>query len=133
MEALTSYLFEDAGYTAYAAGGGRQAVRFVARLLPDVVVVRMDAPDGLDVLMRLREDIGTADMPVVVLTESLQSMQAQHVRALGWRTLAPDTADINALVGEVDTLIVVAARGPRRAQTPPPRPAGTRAVLQPGR
>ncbi len=110
---LTSYLFEDAGYTAYAAGGGRQAVRFVARLLPDVVVVRMDAPDRLDVLMRLREDAGTADIPVVVLTESLQSAQAQHVRALGGVPLAPDTTDINALVGEVDTLIVVAARGPR--------------------
>jgi PAS domain S-box-containing protein len=110
---LTSYLFEDAGYTAYAAGDGRQAVRFVARLLPDVVVVRMDPSDRLDVLMQLREDAGTADMPIVVLTESLQSPQAQHVRALGGVPLAPDAADINALVGEVDTLIVVAARGPR--------------------
>ena len=88
-------------------------MRFVARLLPDVVVVRMDAPDGLDVLMRLREDAGTADIPVVVLTESLQSAHAQHVRALGGVPLAPDATDINALVGEVDTLIVVAARGPR--------------------
>ena len=43
---LTSYLFEDAGYTAYAAADGRQAVMLIARLLPDVVVVQMDAPDG---------------------------------------------------------------------------------------
>ena len=110
---LASYLFEDAGYTAYAADGARQAVRFVARLLPDVVVVRVDAPDRLDVLMQLREDAGTADIPVVVLTESLHSAQAQHVRTLGGVPLAPDPTDINALVGEVDTLIVVAARGPR--------------------
>jgi PAS domain S-box-containing protein len=50
---------------------------------------------------------------VVVLTESLQSAQAHHVRALGGVPLTPDATDINALVGEVDTLIVVAARGPR--------------------
>ena len=53
------------------------------------------------------------DIPVVVLTESLESAHAQRVRALGGVPLAPDATDINALVGEVDTLIVVAARGPR--------------------
>ena len=110
---LTAYLFEDAGYRAYAAGDARQAVRFVTRLLPDVVVVQMDARDGLDVLMRLHEDASTADIPVVVLMESLKSADAHRVRALGGVPLAPDVTDINALVGEVDTLIVVAARGRR--------------------
>ena len=130
---LTSYLFEDAGYTAYAAGDGRQAVTLVARLLPDVVVVQMDAPDGLDVLMRLREDARAADIPVVVLTAWIESAHAQRVRALGGVPLAPDATDIKALVGEVDALIVVARARAARAQTPPPRPAGARAVLQPGR
>ena len=110
---LTSYLFEDAGYTAYAAGDGRQAVTLVARLLPDVVVVQMDAPDGLDVLMRLREDASVADIPVVVLTAWIESAHAQRVRALGGVPLAPDATDVKALVSEVDTLIVAAARGPR--------------------
>ena len=110
---LTSYLFEDAGYTAYAAGDGRQAVTLVARLLPDVVVVQMDAPDGLDVLMRLREDTRAADIPVVVLTAWVESVHANRVRALGGVPLAPDATDIKALVGQVDALIVVAARGPR--------------------
>ena len=110
---LTSYLFEDAGYTAYAAADGRQAVTLVARLLPDVVVVQMDAPDGLDVLMRLREDARAADIPVVVLTAWIESVHAQRVRALGGVPLAPDATDIKALVGEVGSLIVVAARGAR--------------------
>ena len=110
---LTSYLFEDAGYTAYAAGDARQAVTLVARLLPDVVVVQMDAPDGLDVLMRLREDASAADIPVVVLTAWMESVHARRVRALGGVPLAQDGTDIKALVREVDTLIVVAARGRR--------------------
>jgi PAS domain S-box-containing protein len=109
---LTAYLFEDAGYRAYAAGDGRQAARFVTRLLPDVVVMQMD-PDALDVLMRLREDASAADIPVVVLMESLKSADAPRVRALGGVPLAPDVTDIHALVGEVDTLVVVAARGRR--------------------
>jgi PAS domain S-box-containing protein len=88
-------------------------VRFVTRLLPDVVVVQMDACDELDVLMRLHEDASTADIPVVVLMASLESADAHRVRALGGVPLAPDVTDINALVGEVDPLIVVAARGRR--------------------
>jgi CheY-like chemotaxis protein len=111
---LTAYLFEEAGYTACAAGDVCQAVRFAARLLPDVVVVRMDAADSLDVLMRLPEEhASTDDIPVVVLTASLQSADAERVRAFGGIPLVPHVMDMNALVGEVDTLIPVAARGPR--------------------
>ena len=59
---LTAYLFEEAGYSACAARDVAQAVRFAARLLPDVVVVQMDAPDTLDVLMQLpAERSGTSD------------------------------------------------------------------------
>ena len=110
---LTAYLFEDAGYRAYAASDGDLAVRFVTRVLPDVVVVQIDAADGLDVLMAVSEDESTADIPVVVLMKSLESADAPRVRALGGVPLAPDVTDINALVGEVDPLVVVAARGRR--------------------
>jgi PAS domain S-box-containing protein len=107
---LTSYLFEDAGYTAYAAVQAHQAVRLLSRLLPDVVVVQMeDMVDGLDVLMRLREDASMADMPVVVLTAWIESAHAQHVRALGGVPFAPDGV-AHTLVREVDTLIVATAR-----------------------
>lgn len=110
---LTAYLFEDAGYRAYAASDGRQAVRFVTRVIPDVVVVQIDTPDGLDVLMRVSEDESTADIPVVVLMKSLESADAHRVRALGGVPLAPDVTDINALVGAVDPLVVIGARGRR--------------------
>jgi PAS domain S-box-containing protein len=110
---LTSYLFEEAGYTAYAAADAHQAVKLVSRLLPDVVVVQMDAPDGLDLLMGLREDASAADMPVVVLTAWVESAHARRVRALGGVPLTQDGATINALVRDVDALIVAAARGRR--------------------
>ena len=110
---LTTYLFEEAGYTVYAAGDRRQTVAFTTRLLPDVVVVQKDVPDSLDVLARLSETWSTFDIPVVVLTSSLESTDARRARAAGGVTLVPHPTDIDAMVGEVDTLIAAAPRARR--------------------
>jgi CheY-like chemotaxis protein len=80
---LTLYLFEEAGYAVYAAIDKRQAVAFSTRLLPDVVVVQMETPDTLEILARLSEESTTYDIPVVVLTPSLQSTEARRAEAGG--------------------------------------------------
>src|ERR1700730_9047111 len=84
---LATYLFEEAGYTAYAAADGREAVAFAARLLPDVVVMQIETIDPLDALVRLLETPSTCAIPVVVLTSCLRSTEARHARALGAVTL----------------------------------------------
>jgi PAS domain S-box-containing protein len=111
---LTAYLFEDAGYAVYAAADQLQAVAFTARLLPDVVVVQMDAPETLDVLARLSEGSSTYDIPVVVLRSSLQSAEAHRAHDAGGVTLLAPPAEGDVLVGKVDTLIAAA---PRAKQT----------------
>jgi PAS domain S-box-containing protein len=110
---LTAYLFEEAGYTVYAAADGWQAASFTARLLPDVVVVQMEAQDIFEVLARLSEESSAYDIPIVVLTPSLQSTEACRVRAAGAVTLLPHSADVDVLVGEVDSLIASAPRAQR--------------------
>jgi PAS domain S-box-containing protein len=109
---LTAYVFEEAGYAVYAAANQRQTVRFTTRVLPDVVVVQMDEPDTLDVLAKLSEGSSTSDIPIVVLTSSLQSTEARRARAAGGVALLTHLADVDVLVGEVDMLIAT----PRRAQ-----------------
>jgi PAS domain S-box-containing protein len=109
---LTAYAFEEAGYAAYAAADQRQAVRFTTRLLPDVVVVQMDEPDALDVLAELSQGSSTSDIPIVVLMSSLQSTEARRARAAGGVALLAHLAEVDVLVGEVDTLIAT----PRRVQ-----------------
>ena len=109
---LTAYLFEEAGYAVYAAADQLQAVAFTTRLLPDVVVVQMEAPDTLDLLARLSEGSSTYDIPVVVLTSSLQSTEARRAREAGGVTLS-GTGEVDVLVGEVDTLIAAAPRAQR--------------------
>ena len=110
---LTAYVFEEAGYAVYAAADQRQAVAFTTRLLPDVVVVQMETPDTLDILARLSEGSSTYDIPVVVLTSSLQSTEARRAREAGGVTLLAHSAEVDVLVGEVDTLIAAAPRAQR--------------------
>jgi PAS domain S-box-containing protein len=110
---LTVYLFEEAGYAVYAATDQRQAVAFSTRLLPDVVVVQMETPDTLDILARLSEGASTYDIPVVVLTPSLQSTEARRAREAGGVALLAHSAEAEVLVGEVDTLIEAAPRAQR--------------------
>jgi PAS domain S-box-containing protein len=109
---LTMYLFEEAGYAVYAAADQLQAVMFASRLLPDVVVVQMGTPDTLDILARLSEGSSTYDIPVVVLTSSLQSTEARRAGEAGGVTLLAQSAD-GVLVGEVDMLVAAAPQAQR--------------------
>jgi PAS domain S-box-containing protein len=110
---LTLYLFEEAGYAVYGAIDKGQAVAFSTRLLPDVVVVQMETPDTLEILARLSEESSTYDIPVVVLTPSLQSTEARRAREAGGVALLAHSAEAEVLVGEVDTLIAAAPRAQR--------------------
>ena len=107
---LSAYVFEEEGYSVYAAGDACQALAFTTRLLPDLVLVQMDSPDTLDVLSGLSEGSSTSDIPVVVLTSSLQSTEARPVRAAGGVTLLPQPTDVDVLIGEVDALIAATPR-----------------------
>lgn len=111
---LTTYLFEEAGYSVCAAADACQALASATRLLPDVLLVQMAAPDTLDLLARLPGASSTRDVPVVVLTRSLRSHHARRARAAGGVTMLPHPLDAEVLVGEVDTLI---AAGPRAQRT----------------
>lgn len=111
---LTAYVFEEAGYSVYTAADPCQALGCTTRLLPDVVLVQMEAPDTLNVLAGLSASPSTSDIPVVVLTSLLQSTDAHRARACGGVTLLARPDDVDVLVGEVDTLI---AAGPRAQRT----------------
>ena len=102
---LTAYLFEEAGYVAYAAADQRQAIAFSARLLPDIVVIAIDVSDALEILVQLAVPASTRDIPVVVLTSSLQSNDARRLRDAGGVTVLEHDTEIDVLVGEADALI----------------------------
>lgn len=110
---LSTYAFEEVGYVVYAAADERQAVAFVTRLLPDVVLVQPKTAATLDILARLAEIPSTFNIPVVVLSSSRESDDAQHARAAGGIILTVHPTDVETLVGEVDSLIAAAPRAQR--------------------
>jgi PAS domain S-box-containing protein len=112
-KSLTTYVFEEAGYSAYAAADQHAAVTCATRLLPDVVVVQMDIAATLDILARLPEGPSTCDIPIVVLTSSLHSSDACCARRAGGVVLLAHAAEVDVLVGEVDTLIASPVRAQR--------------------
>lgn len=110
---LTVYVFEEMGYTVYAAVNHRQAVDFTIRLLPDVVVVAIETPDTFEILVRLSAESTTRDIPIVVLTTALNSTGARRTRGAGGLTLLADAEKLDVLVAQVDKLIAAAPHARR--------------------
>ena len=72
-ELLTEVLqfrLEAKGFDVTIAGDGREALDSIRLAQPDAVVLDAMMPgiDGFEVLRRPREDSGTRDMPVIMLT-----------------------------------------------------------------
>ena len=69
-EMLASY-FEAQGYQVTTVGWGNDALSFVKKVLPDLVVLDIRLPDidGYEVCRRLRSHRRTARIPIIFLTE----------------------------------------------------------------
>ncbi len=102
-EVVARYL-ERAGYDSATAGDGIEALRLVAELRPDLVVLDLMLPGvgGLEVLRRLRADGG----PAVIL---LTAKGEQDDRIAGLRSGADDYVvkpfSPNELVARVDAVL----------------------------
>jgi two-component system, cell cycle response regulator len=66
---LTRRLEQD-GFRVVTANDGREAILKVKELLPDLVILDLMMPimDGLEACRHLKEDIATADIPVIFLS-----------------------------------------------------------------
>ena len=80
---LISYNLEQHGHTVVSAGDGARALELAKSRLPDLVVldVMMPEPNGLEVAKRLRAQIETASMPIIMLTA--RSEEADELTGLG--------------------------------------------------
>jgi PAS domain S-box-containing protein len=110
---VTTYMFEEAGYLVDTAAGHRKAIATSARRLPDVIVVRLDTTAMQALLQGLVAGSRAGDIPVVVLTASLTSPEAQYARDAGAVTFVAAGDAIDTLVGEIDTLVAAAPRAQR--------------------
>jgi CheY-like chemotaxis protein len=77
--------FRLSGFEVETATRGEEAIRKAAELHPDVIVmdVMMPGLDGWTVTERLREDPGTADTPIVLLSARMRDDDRSRGYALG--------------------------------------------------
>jgi CheY-like chemotaxis protein len=64
------FVLQDEGFEVILAADGEEALRLALKMSPDVILLDQMMPklDGHEVLIALREDDATKDIPVFVLT-----------------------------------------------------------------
>lgn len=81
---LVQINLEKEGYQVVTANNGRQALEVVAAEKPDLIVmdVMMPEMDGFETLQKLKENVATAKIPVVMLTAKAQDADVFR----GWQS-----------------------------------------------
>ena len=81
---LVQVNLEKQGYTVVTAFDGKEALEKVASESPDLIVLDVMMPymDGFEVLMNLKKDPNTRDIPVIMLTAKAQDADVFR----GWQS-----------------------------------------------
>jgi len=96
-----------ADFDVTVAGNGAEALKRVAELRPDVVLLDWMMPevDGLETCTRLKADPATKDIPVIFLTAKSQESEIRHGLALGAVGYITKPFDALSLGARVRTLL----------------------------
>jgi two-component system, cell cycle response regulator DivK len=83
---LAREVLRFAGFRTLEAGGGAEGVALAAQHRPDLVLmdIRMADINGTEALRRLREDVRTAEIPVVAVTTSAMKGDRERFLAAGF-------------------------------------------------
>ena len=81
---LLKFMLEDANYAVTLAVDSKQAMAFIAKELPDAILLDWMLPDisGLTLLGQLRNDSRTATLPIIMLTA--RGMEEDKVKGLDY-------------------------------------------------
>jgi two-component system OmpR family response regulator len=93
----------DPGFTTRSCGSGVEALAVAVDWQPDLILcdVMMPVMDGPATLMRLREHVLTASIPVVFMTARAQTRELDRFRSLGALGVIPKPFDPMTLAASV--------------------------------
>jgi CheY-like chemotaxis protein len=96
-----------AGWTVIAKSSGVDAVAVARTSQPDVVILDVNMPDidGPTVLNMLRSDVETIDIPIVILTASVQAADHQRFMGFGADGVLVKPFDPTLLAGQIDEIL----------------------------
>lgn len=79
------FLITQEGYEVRTAGSGEEALRALAKQVPDLVIldVMMPKPDGFEICQTIRATPAWRDIPVIILTAKGRDVERQKGLAMG--------------------------------------------------
>lgn len=85
LRTLLCTTLEDPAYRILEAANGAEALALVRTEHPDLLVTDWTMPimSGIEVVQALRQDPGTAHIPIIMLTARGQEIDKQHSLTLG--------------------------------------------------
>jgi CheY-like chemotaxis protein len=116
-------ILTDAGYDVLTVSNGLEALRKIADTMPDIAILDIFMPGytGLEICERLRANVATAELPVILTVGKLEPYRpedGEHVRSnaviVKPFAAAELTAAVRSLIGTKRAEVVYSA------ETPPP-------------
>lgn len=105
-EMIGAYV-ELAGYPYHAAHSGEEALRALRAKAPGMVLLDLMLPDvdGFEVCQRLREDAGTREVPVVVVSALSDPASRRRARELGALAYLAKPFDPDELIAVIQRVL----------------------------
>ena len=105
--ALVKSVLERSGHEVVAVADGAEALASVRMQRPDLAVLDITMPnvDGLEVLRRLRADLATSSLPVVLLSAQAQEADVKQGFATGATAYVKKPFSPRELVARVAELL----------------------------
>lgn len=104
IEEVKSY-FEEEGYRVETADSGKDGIRILKRMRPDLLILDIKLPDinGLEVLKSSKESL--PDTKVIVMTGYVDQKLIDEAERLGRDAFLAKPFDLNHLHQEVERLL----------------------------
>ncbi len=120
--------FEMEGFQVVRAADGAEGLERAREVRPDIVVldVMMPRMTGYEVAKALREDDGTAHIPIIFVTARAQSSDVERGMELGVEDYVTKPFDPLDLIDRVNTLLARSQDGADSEREPPDEPVTER-------
>ena len=106
VEATKNILVKNK-YSVLTASGGKEAISLAKSGHPDLILldISMDDMDGRDVLVELRKDASTKDIPVIFVTAKDEQFDRDHGLELGAHEYITKPCDSVYLLRQVTNVL----------------------------
>jgi DNA-binding response OmpR family regulator len=104
--------FEIEGFEVVSAGDGTEGFERTLADRPDVVLsdIMMPRVDGLQLLTRLKRDVGTRSLPVILLSAKAQTAEVQQGLDMGADDYVTKPFDPLELIDRVNAVLAKSRR-----------------------